>query len=128
MFINNFKYKIGKAKIIKILYKHGNLIQGKDYENKVHNSPFLGDPFGFQSSSSFRVYDKHDSFGDYREVTHWLYDYMIVVEYTYNNITYQEKITIENTSRYLNENKTVKVYFERKNPSNVFLKPVLEFF
>lgn len=123
MFINNFKYKIGKAKIIKILYQHERLILGKDYDIS-----FSRDSFGVQSSSSFRVYDKHDSLGDYREVIRWLYDYIIVVEYTYNDIIYQEKITIENTSRYLDENKTVKVYFERKNPSNVFLKPVLEFF
>ena len=33
---------------------------------------------------------------------------------------------MDNTSRTFEENKSVKVYFERKNPNNVYIKPTLE--
>lgn len=70
MFINNFKYKIVKAKIIKVVYCHERLVHGKEYEKEYelqHNH--MSDPFNVtRTISSSPVYDKHDSFGDYRDV------------------------------------------------------------
>lgn len=54
MFINNFKYKIAKARIIKVVYRHERTVYGKEYDDSQRNS-----------SIPFRVYDKHDFLGDY---------------------------------------------------------------
>lgn len=127
MFINIFKYKIVRAKIIKVVYRHERMIYGKEYDDKQQNS--ISAPFNVSSPVfPFRVYDKHDSFGDYREVTWFLYDYKMVVEYYFNGTTYQKDIIIDNTFRSFEENETVKVYFERKNPDNVYIKPILEMY
>ena len=102
-------------------------LNGKEYDDKQQNS--ISAPFNVSSPVfPFRVYDKHDSFGDYREVTWFLYDYKMVVEYYFNGTTYQKDIIIDNTIRSFEENETVKVYFERKNPDNVYIKPILEMY
>ena len=54
--------------------------------------------------------------------------YKMVVEYYFNGTTYQKDIIIDNTFRSFEENETVKVYFERKNPDNVYIKPILEMY
>ena len=53
-------------------------------------------------------------------------DYKIVVEYCFNGTTYRKELIVINTSRTFDENKYVRVYFERKNPNNVYIKPTLE--
>lgn len=103
------------------------MIQGRDYEYEILSDPF-SDQLGFKRSDVFRYYDKHDMFGNYREVTKWIYDYKLVIEYTYKNIKYQKEIIMENSSLYLDVNKKIQIYFRRKNPNNVFLKPILELF
>jgi len=128
MFINNFKYKIVKAKIIKVVYCHEHLAYGKEYEKdyELYRNTTL-DPFNVTSTSyPMQFYDKHDSFDDYRDVIWASYDYKIVIEYCFNNITYKNEIIINNTSHIFKENKTVKVYFDRKNPNNVYIKPIFE--
>ena len=122
MFINNFKYKIAKAKIVKIIYCYERSFIDKEYDPR----DMIDHPFDVVLKNPFGYYDKHDSRGDYREMIRWIYDYKILVEYVYNNKIYQNEITIKNTFRILNENKTVKIFFERKNPDNVYIKPVLE--
>lgn len=125
MFINNFKYKIAKARIIKVIYRHERTVYGKEYDDSQRDS--ISEPFGVSSSNiSFRVYDKHDFLGDYRDVIWFMYDYKIVVEYCFNGTTYKKEIIVDNTSRTFEENQFVKVYFERKNPNNVYIKPTLE--
>ena len=55
-----------------------------------------------------------------------MYNFKIVVEYCFNGTTYKKEIIVDNTSRTFEENQFVKVYFERKNPNNVYIKPTLE--
>ena len=88
-----------EARIIKVVYRHERTVYGKEYDD----SP--------SSNISFRVYDKHDSLGDYRDVIWFMYDYKIVVEYCFNGTTYQKEIIVDNTSRTFEENQFVKVYF-----------------
>ncbi len=123
MFINNFKFKIVKARIIKILYCYERSFLSKDYDPRST----IDDPFGLTPTSPFGYYDKHDSFGDYREETKWIYDYSILIEYVYDNKTYTKEININNTFRIFNEGKRIKIFVERKNPVNAhYLEPFLE--
>lgn len=108
MFINNFKYKITRAKIIKIIYMHERMIKRKEYKYEIPKD----DPFGIETSNIF-TYD------DDKEVTDWIYDYRLIIEYTYKNVKYQKEISLDGCWHYLKVNKKIKIYFERKNPNNV---------
>ena len=115
MFINIFKYKLMKAKIIKILYCYERSFIDRDYAPER----MTDDPFGINPKTIFWDYDKHDSVGYYREKTRWIFDYSILIEYVYDNKTYTKKMYVNNTFRILNEGKTIKVLVERNNPYNV---------
>lgn len=132
MFISRFKYKIEKAKIIKIIYCNEHVIREKEYQKEMENilDPFRAnlDPFSTTPTTSFHFYDKHDSFGNYRNITYIFYDYKMIVEYSFKNITYRKEIVVSGISRVFKENKNIKVYFERKNPNIVYFKPILKFY
>lgn len=122
MFINIFKYKIVRAKIKKILYKREYIINLRRYEKD--------EVFDRQSSLGCQYsifdYDKTDMWGDrYREYPVRQYDYRLLVEYVFNNKIYKNKVTINQISKHLNKKSRVNVYFDRKNPDNVF--PILSF-
>ena len=123
MFINIFKYKLAKAKIIKILDCHERSFIDRDYAPEH----MTDDPFGINSKTTSWDYDKHDSFGYYRETTRWIYDYSILIEYVYANKTYTKEICVNNTFLIFNEGKTIKVAVERNNPYNAnYLRSIFD--
>ena len=99
-FINMFKYGFAIAHIIKIISTSETRVPWHNYDDYFTNN---------------------DRIDDESPTDAYFFDYNVVVEYRCKNKTYQRNMLIKNTIKQMNIHSKILVYYERKNPLNVYI-------